>query len=115
LKEYEDLKVENVLLNLCCEALGLQEGELVKWWEEVHDMFKEDLQQMLQHVRVNEQFYHHQIETYKIAFLDFQYIPQYWVQNHHQVVFTIKQILVAFDWIHPRANMPNKRHQFLLM
>jgi hypothetical protein len=50
LREYENLKVENALLNLHCEALGLQEGELVKWWEEVHDMFKEDLQQMLQHV-----------------------------------------------------------------
>jgi hypothetical protein len=43
-REYEDLKVENALLNLHCETLGLQESKLVKWWEEVHDMFKEDLQ-----------------------------------------------------------------------
>jgi hypothetical protein len=44
LREYEDFKVENVLLNLHCETLSFQEGELVKLWEEVHDMFKEDLQ-----------------------------------------------------------------------
>jgi len=43
LKEYEDLKVENVLLNLHCEAFNLQACELTQWWEEVvHDMFGED-------------------------------------------------------------------------
>jgi hypothetical protein len=40
-------KVENVLLNLHCEALGLETSELVEWWEEVQNMFKENLQQVL--------------------------------------------------------------------
>lgn len=26
------------------EALGFQANELTKWWEEIHDMFKEALQ-----------------------------------------------------------------------
>ncbi len=42
LKEYEDLKVENVFLNLHCETFNLQACELTQWWEEVHDMFGED-------------------------------------------------------------------------
>jgi hypothetical protein len=47
LRKYEDLKVENVLLNSCHETLGIQVGELVEWWDKVHDMFKEDLEQVL--------------------------------------------------------------------
>jgi hypothetical protein len=43
LREYEDLKVEIVLLNLHCETFNLQACELTQWWEEVHDMFGEDL------------------------------------------------------------------------
>ncbi len=29
---------------MCYEALGFQANELTKWWEEIHDMFKEALQ-----------------------------------------------------------------------
>jgi hypothetical protein len=39
--------VENVLLNLHHEALGIQEGELTQWRDEIHDMFKEYLQHVL--------------------------------------------------------------------
>jgi hypothetical protein len=45
--KYENFKVKSALFNLRCEALGIQTCELTKWWEEVQDMFKEDLQQVL--------------------------------------------------------------------
>jgi hypothetical protein len=44
LKEYENLKVENVLLDMCSQTLGVQVGKLGERRDEVQDMFKEDLQ-----------------------------------------------------------------------
>ncbi len=46
---------------MCHETLGFQINELTKWWEKVHDIFKKALQQVLQQIRVGEQFYQHQL------------------------------------------------------
>jgi hypothetical protein len=78
--------------------------------DEVQDMFKEDLQQVLWHVWTNEFFYHYQLYAYKIIFFDFQYMPPwYWTHNHHQVIFILKHVLVALDRIHPRMSKHNRR------
>jgi hypothetical protein len=73
LKEFEELLLDNTLIEVQNQALGNRNSKWKEWWQIVQEFIEEHIHDNMELAHSDEQSYKLELQVYQITLLDFKY------------------------------------------